>query len=77
MYPESGKCMFSKFSKQQFQTAADAMRSFREEPFIRHEWEELVSRLCRVGDPVLREKMAREMETILEKDHAFKNFGVT
>ena len=67
--------MFSKYSKQQLQTAAAALKNFKEEPFVRHEWEELVSRLCRINDPVLREKMTREMDTILKKNPSFKNFG--
>ena len=67
--------MFSKYSKQQLQTAAAAMRIHVEPPFVSYEWEELVSRLCHVDDPVLRKKMESEMKTILEKNPTFKNFG--
>ncbi|MFZ4856682.1 MAG: hypothetical protein ACOYL3_09820 [Desulfuromonadaceae bacterium] len=68
--------MFSKYSKEQLHAAAEALRVYKEEPFIRHEWEELVSRLCRDNDPVLREKMTREMQIIVEKNPTFKNFGM-
>jgi hypothetical protein len=65
--------MLSKYSKEQLQTAVAALNNYKEGPFIRYEWEELVSRLCHINDPALREKMGREMETILEKDPAFKD----
>ena len=68
--------MFSKYSKEQLQAAVAALKNYKEGSFIRHEWEELVSRLCHVNDPVLREKMTREMEAIVEKDPAFRNFGM-
>ncbi len=66
--------MLSKYSKQQLQTAATALKSHAEPPFISHEWEELVYRLCHHHDPALREKMEREMKAILAKDPGFKTF---
>lgn len=66
--------MFSKYSKQQLQAAADALRVHTESPFVSYEWEELVSRLCHHHDTALREKMEREMKAILAKDPGFKTF---
>ena len=67
--------MFSKFSKQQLQAAVEALKDYKEPHFVRHDWEELVSRLCHDSDPVLREEMTREMEIIMEKDPSFINLG--
>ena len=68
--------MFSKYSKEQLQAAVAALKNYKEGSFIRHEWEELVSRLYHINDPAIRAKMVGEMETIMEKDPAFKNFGM-
>jgi hypothetical protein len=74
MYPESGKFMFSKYSKQQLQTAVAALKNYKEGPFVCHEWEELVSRLCNNNDSQIREKMHYELKAILKKDPGFKVF---
>ncbi len=66
--------MLSKYNKQQLQTAAAALKNHEESQFISHEWEELVSRLCHHHDPALREKMEREMKSILAKNPGFKTF---
>ncbi|MEI6825207.1 MAG: hypothetical protein WCK54_06430 [Desulfuromonadales bacterium] len=66
--------MFSKYSKEQLQTAVAALKNYKEGPFVRHEWEELVSRLCNINDPQIREKMHNELKAILEKDPGFKVF---
>jgi DNA-binding SARP family transcriptional activator len=66
--------MAPKYSAQQIRTAVDALKSYKEKPFVSHEWEELVSYLCRDNDPRQRERMYREMDEILEKDPGFKAF---
>jgi hypothetical protein len=66
--------MFSKYSVQQLQTAAAAMKAHEEKPYVSHEWEELVLCLSHSSDPQLRERMYREMDDILEKDPGFKIF---
>jgi hypothetical protein len=64
--------MFSKYNKQQLDTAVAALKSHKVKPFISHEWEELVSRLSHDSDPQVREQMHRELQSILEKDPGFK-----
>jgi hypothetical protein len=66
--------MLSKYSKEQLHAAAEALKAYKEKPFVCHEWQELVSRLCHSSDPQLREKMQQEMKAIMEIDPHFKNF---
>ena len=66
--------MQSTYSAQQIQAAVTALKAYKEKPFISHEWEEFVLRLSRDSDPLLREKMARELDAIMEKDPGFKVF---
>jgi hypothetical protein len=69
--------MQSTFSAQQIKAAVTALKAYKEKPFISYEWEELVLRLRNDNDPLLRERMARELDAIMEKDPAFKVFRVT
>jgi len=66
--------MYSKYSAKQVQAAVSALKAYREKPFIRHEWEELVLRLSGDNDPQLRERMYREMDEIMDKDPGFRVF---
>ena len=62
------------FNKQQIQAALTALKAHKETPFVKHQWEEIVSRLCHDSDPLLRERMKREMDVILKKDPGFRQF---
>lgn len=64
--------MHSKYTVKQIKAAVTALKNYKEKPFVRYEWEELVLRLSRDNDPQMREKMHREMDDILEKDPGFK-----
>lgn len=66
--------MTGKYSSQQRQAAVTALKANHEEPYISHQWEELVLQLSHDNDPRLREKMYREMDEILEKDPGFDIF---
>jgi hypothetical protein len=66
--------MTSKYSTKQIQAAVAALNTYKEEPFVKHEWEELVLHLSHDNDPRLREKMYREMDEILRKDPGFNVF---
>jgi len=67
-----GKSMESKYSAKQIKAAVTALKNYKEKPFVKHEWEELVLRLSRDNDPELRERMFHEMEEIMEKDPGFR-----
>jgi hypothetical protein len=62
------------YSQEQLQAAAAAMRAYKEKPFIKHQWEEIVFKLGYGNDPALREKMYREMDEMMEKDPNFNIF---
>jgi hypothetical protein len=66
--------MVEKFSDQQIKAAISALKAHKEKPFVSHQWEELVLQLSHDNDPHFREKMSREMETILDNDPEFKFF---
>lgn len=68
--------MAEKYSEQQIKAAVTALNAHQETPFVSHQWEELVARLCHDSDPRLREEMYREMDAILDKDPRFKNLGL-
>lgn len=52
--------------------ACSLLRTYQEQPFIKHEWEELVEKFCLSEDPGLREVGLRELENIQLWDPAFK-----
>ena len=54
------------FSTQQIKTALEALRGHKEKPFVKHQWEELVTALCHCDDPALRERMQRKLAVIRE-----------
>lgn len=65
----------SKFiSAQQIKAASTALNAYKEKPFVKHQWEELVYYLSRGNDPQLREQMYREMDAIREKEPRFSVF---
>ena len=68
--------MSSEFSISKKQAAVAALKAYKEEPFVSHEWAELVVRLSHDSDPRIREQMYREMDAILQKDPGFKRFGM-
>lgn len=68
--------MAEKYSDQQRKTAVAALNAHQEKPFVSHQWEELVLFLCRDSDPLMREKMYREMDVILKSDPGFKIFTI-
>jgi hypothetical protein len=67
--------MEDKYSSQQIKAAVAALNAYKEKPFVNHKWEELVLHLSHDDDPQFRDKMYREMETILGKDPGFKIFS--
>jgi hypothetical protein len=68
--------MLGKYSSQQIKAAVAALNAYKEKPFVSHQWEELVLHLSQDNDPKFREKMSREMDTILDKDPMFKIFSL-
>ena len=66
--------MSTTYNAQQIQAAVAALKTLKEKPFVKHQWEELVFWLSRDNDPQMRERMYREMDTILEKDPGSKVF---
>jgi hypothetical protein len=68
--------MVGKYSSQQISAAVAALNAYKEKPFVSHKWEELVLHLSHDNDPQFRDKMSREMKTILDKDPGFKLFSL-
>jgi hypothetical protein len=66
--------MSAKYSAQQIKAAVAALNAYKEKPFVKHQWEELVLRLSHNSDPLLREKMSREMNEVMAKDPGFSVF---
>lgn len=66
--------MYPIYDAKKVKATLTALKNYKEKPFIRHEWEELVLRLSQDNDPQLRERMYREMDDILENDPGFKVF---
>jgi hypothetical protein len=66
--------MSTTYSEQQIKAAVTALNVYHEKPFVKHQWEELVFHLCRNNDPVMRERMIREMDEILEKEPGLNVF---
>jgi hypothetical protein len=66
--------MSDKYTVQQIKTAVAALKAYKEKPFVKHQWEELVLRLSHDSDPCLREKMKREMNDVMVKDPGFSVF---
>jgi hypothetical protein len=66
--------MSAKFTDQQIKAASSALNAYKEKPFVKHQWEELVFRLSHDSDPCMRERMYHEMDIILEKDPGFRVF---
>ena len=67
--------MSTTYSAQQISTAVSALLAYKEEPFVKHQWEELVFHLSHGNDPLMREKMRHEMDEILKKDPGFVHSG--
>jgi hypothetical protein len=49
-----------------------ALKSYKERPFVKHQWEELVLELYRMNDPLLLAMISREMKFIRDNDPCFK-----
>lgn len=52
--------------------AISILNSYRERPFIKHQWEELVQQLSQMNDPQIREIAKVEMVSIIENNGLFK-----
>jgi hypothetical protein len=74
MLQPRGKNMSTTYSAKQIKSAVAALNAYKHQPYVSHEWEELVFRLSHDNDPQLRERMHREMDEILEKDPGIKMF---
>ncbi len=68
--------MSPKHSAKQIKATVDALNAYREKPFVKHQWEELVYYLSRSSDHVLRERMSREMIDLLAKDPGCSSFQI-
>jgi hypothetical protein len=66
--------MPSNYSPEKIKAALAAMKTYKHQPYVSHEWEELVFRLSHDNDPKVREKMYHEMDEILAKDPGFRVF---
>ena len=55
-------------SSKKISEAISILKSHKEQPFIKHQWEELVQQLSQMNDPQLREIAKREMNTIHENN---------
>lgn len=63
--------MSVKYSQQQIRSAVTALKAYKEKPFVKHQWEELVYYLSQGDDPRLREKMSGEVDDIMSKNPGF------
>jgi hypothetical protein len=63
--------MSKKKPSKQTSEAISILKSYKERPFIKHQWEELVQQLSQMNDPQLREIANREMNTIHENNDWF------
>jgi len=58
-------------SSKKIREAISILNSYKERPFIKHQWEELVQQLSQMNDPQLREIAKREMDSIQENSTWF------
>jgi hypothetical protein len=49
-----------------------ALKSYKERPFVKHQWEELVLHLYQMNDPLLIAMISLDMKFIRENDPSFK-----
>lgn len=52
--------------------AVSALKALPDKQFVKYEWEELVSRLYRMDDPLLREMVKKEVDAIRARDPWFR-----
>ena len=64
--------MTSRFSEQQIKAAVAALNTFMEKPYVNYERWELALRWSRSVDPVLRDLMRHEVETMQKDDPGFR-----
>ncbi len=57
-------------SSKKISEAISILNTYKERPFIKHQWEELVQQLSQMNDPQIREIAKREMDTI-QNDNAW------
>jgi hypothetical protein len=60
--------MSVKYNQQQIRSAVTALKAYREKPFVKHQWEEVVFYLSQGDDPGMRATMSRELEDIKNKN---------
>jgi hypothetical protein len=60
--------MSKKNSSTRVSKAISALNSCKEQPFIKHQWEEIVLQLSQMNDPQLREIAKHEMAHIDENN---------
>jgi hypothetical protein len=63
--------MSKKNSSAKIREAISALNSCKEQPFIKHQWEEIVQQLSQMNDPQLREIAKHEMAYI-DKNNAMR-----
>ena len=51
--------------------AVAALKSYKEPPFVKHQWEELAMELFRMNDPLLLAMIRTEIEFIRDNDPSF------
>ena len=54
-------------NRQKIEQACELLKAYRETPFIRYEWEELLEKLSCSDDPNLRRIALREREATLDE----------
>lgn len=64
--------MASEYYSVKINAALAALKSYKEPPFVKHQWEELAQELHRVNDPLLLAMISREMSFIRKNDPSFK-----
>jgi hypothetical protein len=62
-------------SSNRISEAISILNAYKERPFIKHQWEELVQHLSQMNDPQLRDLAKREMDSIHENNAWFKKLS--
>jgi hypothetical protein len=60
--------MSKKNSSEKIREAISSLNSCNEQPFIKHQWEEILQQLSQMNDPQLREIAKHEMAHINENN---------
>ena len=69
--------MDKSFSRSQVDAALTALHAYVENPFVPHQWVEIVSYLSHSDDPRLRKMIHAEIDAIIFKEHDEPFWGNT